>query len=127
MSRVYITNKSGHDFSNATRFGELVYLSEGEVDTFEVTRMYRRFSSILNNSNRSDYLLITGLTVMNCVASAIMSRKHGIVNWLLFNHETGSYKARTIDIDSLCPTEIDVDKVNGRQGGIDEREDTHKG
>ena len=102
MSRkVYIVNKGGHDFSSAERFGSLVYLTEGETDPFQVTRVYRHMSPILSNSNRDDYLLVSGLTVINCIASSILARNHGSVNWLLYDKRNELYKVRTIDVDSL--------------------------
>lgn len=101
MTKVYVINKSGHDFSPAEKFGELVYLSEGEVNIFHVQQMYRQFSSVLKDSGPRDFILTTGLTIMSCVATAIMARKHGIVNILLFHAETRTYKVRTLKVDEL--------------------------
>lgn len=110
--RVYIVNKSGHDFSSARHFGSLVYLTEGEKDPFQVTKMYRQMAAILVDSQRDDYLLVSGLTVMNCIASSVLARKHGIVNWLLYDNRSESYKVRTIDVDSLLRGGIGEEKDN---------------
>mgnify|MGYP003634383805 CR=1 FL=1 len=32
MNKVFIVNKSGHDFQDANRFGELIFLSKGKID-----------------------------------------------------------------------------------------------
>ncbi|KKK49597.1 hypothetical protein LCGC14_3133450, partial [marine sediment metagenome] len=50
--KVYIINKGGHDYSDATRFGRLIYLSEGIMNRYSVGRMYREFSAILKDSNK---------------------------------------------------------------------------
>jgi hypothetical protein len=101
MPTVYIPNKSGHDFEPAKKFGELVFLSEGESNPYEVGKIYREFASVLKDSKPNDYIVISGLQVMNCVASAIMSRLHGRVNWLQWYAQKGIYKSRTVMIDNL--------------------------
>lgn len=100
-NKVYIVNKSGHDFSDAERFGELVYLSEGSVNPFLVSRIYREFSEILKDSQPQDCLVISGLQVMNAIASAILARVHGRVNWLQWHPRDGKYRKRTVMIDEL--------------------------
>lgn len=87
--KVYIVNKSVHDFSAATEYGELVYLSEGSINRFDTSRIYRMFYPILKNSNKEDYILITGLTVMNLVAAFIFAMKHKRLNLLLFKSYRG--------------------------------------
>jgi len=106
MAKVFIVNRGGHDHSDAERFGELVYLSEGAVNRYAVTEMYREFVQTLKGSSEEDYILLTGLSVMSSLACAIFSRLHGRLNLLLFratrtSGEQGSYIERTIMIDEL--------------------------
>lgn len=90
MRKVYIINRSVHDFSAATEYGELVYMSEGSINRFNTSRIYRLFYPILKDSHENDYILITGLTVMNLVAAFIFAMKHKRLNLLLFK----SYKGK---------------------------------
>ena len=91
MSRkVYIINRSIHDFSAAAVYGELVYMSEGSINRFNTSGIYRKFYPILSKSCKEDYILITGLTVMNLVAAFIFAMRHRRLNLLLFK----SYKGR---------------------------------
>ena len=90
MSNVFIVNKSIHDFSAANEFGKLIYLSEGSINRFNTSRIYRMFYPILKNSNKDDYILITGLTIMNLIAAFIFTMKHRRLNLLLFR----SFKGR---------------------------------
>lgn len=99
MSKVYVVNKGGHDYSDAERFGELVYLSEGTQNRFAAGAIYRAFVEVLQDSNRGDYILVTSMNVLNSIASAIFARKHGKLNLLLF--QAGRYEPRELDIDSL--------------------------
>jgi len=110
MSKVYVINRGGHDFTNAARFGELVYLSEGRIPPFSVANMYRTFSEHLSTSSPTDYILLAGLPVMQSVACSIFSYLHGRLNLLLF--KDGRYIERTIILSELL------------KGNRDEREES---
>ena len=99
MPKVYVINKSGHDFSEAENFGDLCYLSEGSINRYAIARMYREFCGTLNKSQPSDYLLITGLTVMCSIACSIFARLHGRLNLLIFRN--GKYVERKLILDDL--------------------------
>jgi len=102
--KVFIVNRSGHDFSKAGRYGDLEYLSEGAVSRYATTDIYRRFSKILDDSQPKDYILITGLTVMSCIACMIMAYKHGIVNMIMY--KSGNYVDRTLSVGELVGSKI---------------------
>lgn len=84
MPKVYIPNRSVHDFSAALEFGDPVYLSTGSVSRYNTSRLYRKFWPLLQDSKPTDYLLITGLTILNLIAAFILTKKHGRLNLLLF-------------------------------------------
>ena len=107
---VYVVNKGGHDHSDAERFGKLVYLSTGALNRYATSTIYRKFVKILRNSNKEDYILPTGLTVMTLIACSIFARIHGELNILLFRAPRGDdtrsyYVERVINIDSLLKGE----------------------
>lgn len=102
MRKVFVVNKSGHDLSEAEREGELVYLSEGAINRFNVNNMYRQFSEVMVGSDKEDLIVPCGLSIMNLVACSILSYKHGKLNLLLFKQERGRrgrYVLRTIVFD----------------------------
>ena len=103
--KVFIVNKGGHNHEDAERFGDLVFLSEGNINRYAVNSIYRRFATILKDSSPEDYLLITGLSVMSSIACAIFSRLHGRLNLLLYKttrgKKEGYYIERTVIIDEL--------------------------
>lgn len=99
MPNVYIVNKGGHDFSDATRYGRIQFLSEGIANRYAVNKMYRDFSMVLRASSPDDYILITGLTVMSCVACACFSFIHGRLNILLYKN--GKYVDRKLMLSDL--------------------------
>ena len=107
--KVFIVNKGGHNHTDAERFGELVFLTEGNINRYSVNSMYRRFSTFLKNSDPDDYILITGLSVMSSVACSIFSHLHGKLNLLLYKttrgKKEGYYVERTIMLEALLEEE----------------------
>ena len=84
---VYIVNNSGHDFSSAKPFGKLEFLTEGLVDRFNVTGMYRAFQAKIAESEPEDFILHSGPGVMSAVACSMFADKHGRLNLLLWRGE----------------------------------------
>ena len=94
MPKVFIVSDSGHDFSSAEKFGELTPLSRGLVNRNNANHFHRIFSEGLANSSADDYLLLSGLSVMNSIACAVFTKLHSRLNLLLFND--GVYLERRI-------------------------------
>jgi len=99
MPNVYVINQSGHDYSEASHFGPIIFLSRGSINRYSTNNIYRQFTTILKDSSPDDFLLVTGLTVMNAIAASIMTHLHGKVNFLLFKQ--GKYIERTVVIGEL--------------------------
>ena len=92
MKKVFIVNKSSHNFQRAEKFGELFFMSEGRMNRFSTNDMIRKFKEALNDSNEKDYLLLCSLNVMNAIACAVFAHKHGTLNLLLY--KDGKYIER---------------------------------
>lgn len=92
MSKVYIVNKSSHDFSSAEQYGEVIFLSEGPMNRYGTNNMIRNFKKVFENSSYEDYLVPCSLNIMNLIASALFVHKHGRLNLLLFKE--GNYIVR---------------------------------
>lgn len=97
-NKVFIVNKSAHDFSAAERYGKLVFLSEGPINRYSTNNMFRTFEPLLADSSPTDYIVPCSLNVMNSIVSAIFARKHGTLNLLLF--KDGVYIERNHIIDA---------------------------
>lgn len=98
--KVLVTNRSNHDLSKAEEFGELVYMSKGKLPRFGVNHMVRTFSTFINDSAPTDYILMTSLTVSCAIASALFAMKHNRLNFLLF--KDGEYLKREVLLDGTC-------------------------
>ena len=104
MRTVYIVNKGAHDHSDAERFGRLVYLSDGEINKYSTNKMYRTFADKLRRSQPDDLILITGLTVMSCIACSCFSFLHRRLNVLLYKMggtHNGRYIERRLQLSNL--------------------------
>ena len=97
MAKVFIVNKSSHDFSAALTYGELIFLSEGPMNRYATNSMHRTFTDKLKDSDEHDYIVPCSLNVMNSIACALFARKHGKLNLLLFKE--GSYIERNMLFD----------------------------
>lgn len=92
--KVYVVNRSSHDFEPAAKYGEIRYLSEGLINRYAVNMMVRTFHETMKDSEEYDYIVPCSLNVMNVIASAIFAHKHGKLNLLLFKE--GKYLERNI-------------------------------
>lgn len=104
MNNVYVINDSGHDFSNAQRFGKLIYMTTGLVNKFNLTRMFRTFLRFLKHSTPDDYILHSGPTVMNIVACGVFIAMHGRLNlliWKLEENGESQYICERLDFNNL--------------------------
>ena len=97
MGKVYIVNKSSHDFSKAEKYGELVFMTKGRLNRFATNDMIRQFEESMANSSKDDYLLLCSLNVMNALACSVFARKHGSLNLLLYKE--GEYIERNHLLD----------------------------
>ena len=82
--RVYVVNKSSHDFKAAEKYGEVKFLSEGSMNRYATNSMIRQFGDAMELSEPEDYIVPCSLNVMNSIACAIFAHKHGCLNLLLF-------------------------------------------
>lgn len=99
MSHVYVVNKStnrgtGHDFSPAEKFGEIIFLSEGPMNRYSTNNMHRKFGEIMDKSGPEDYIVPCSLNVMNAIASSVFAVMHKRLNLLLF--KDGEYLERNL-------------------------------
>ena len=96
---VFVINKSSHDYSQAEQFGSLVFMSEGSLNRYAVSKMFRIFKPFVKASKPQDYLLMSGLGIMQSIASSMFAVKHKQLNLLIYKPTKGSqgtYFERTL-------------------------------
>lgn len=119
MSTVFVVNKGIHDHSDALRFGELVYLTEGAINRYGTSNMFREFLPKLSESKPEDYILPTGLTIMNIIAGSIFVKLHDRLNLLIFKANRKGGGGRYVE---RCMVFADLDIIpamcNSEKGAI---------
>lgn len=98
--KVFVPNKSHHDFSGAARFGDLVFLTEGVVKRLNVNHLYREISDKLKDATADDYILVSSLSILNAIIASIMAYRFGRINFLIFNH--GDYYPREVVLSGIA-------------------------
>jgi hypothetical protein len=94
MTKVFVLNDGGHDYSSAEKFGKIVFCTEGFIDRYDVAQMYRELSVCLLGANPDDYILVSSLSSMCMVATAIMVEQFGELHMLIHNGK--EYVARDL-------------------------------
>lgn len=103
MIKVFIPNLSAHDHSDAARYGELVYVTKGQLAKYATNNMYRVWMAALQESSPNDYILLTGLNTLCSIGCAIFGALHGRVNLLIWR--TDRYISREIIFTDLMKGE----------------------
>lgn len=98
-NKVYIPNNSGHDFTKAREYGELVYITEGLIDKYGTNMMFRQASEAMKDSKPTDYIMITGLPVLNSIVTSVFTSKHNKLNLLIYDIKTEEYVPRNLIVN----------------------------
>lgn len=99
--KVYIINKTAHDYSGAMEFGELVVLTEGSISRFSTNKIYRQIEDKIKNSKPDDYLLIGGHSVLCGIVCGLFAKLHGRLNLLVYRASRGNggrYEERILQL-----------------------------
>lgn len=103
---VWLINEGGHDYSRAAKFGRLVPLTTGSINPFNVDRMMALIKPRLEVAHADDYLLISGLQILNAVVLAMWLRRFGYANVLQWSIHKQLYvpifiSGRAVDKNAL--------------------------
>lgn len=99
MPKVYVLNHSGHDYTPANKYGDIVFCTSGVIDKNDVASMFRELNHAMKDAQEDDFIVVGSLASMCSVATGIMADRFGRVNFLLYDR--GDYLARTVVFDSI--------------------------
>lgn len=106
MPKVYIPNDSGQDFKSAEAFGELVPMTTGTQNRWNMRGCYHTFFEKLQDSEPDDYLMLVGMATQIAIATGILARRHGVVNYLIFDPKHSSYQDCRITFSEVMSEEV---------------------
>ena len=95
---VWVPNRGIHDYSDAERFGDVMLLTEGRIQRFAVGSLFQEIKEGLEEALSYDYLLVSSLSIVTSIATAILAHKFGRINYLMFCD--GAYIERNIILDN---------------------------
>lgn len=101
--KVFVPMRENHNYGPAEEYGEIVAITPANVpDTYRASELLSMISEKMKDATPNDMILISGLTLSNCIAASIMAHRFGTVNFLLF--QRGEYIMRRI---ILTPSEAE--------------------
>jgi len=115
MPKVYILNRSGHDFSSAEKFGELKFVNEGHYNIFNIGAVVTLLRNNLISPFKveEDFLVMSGSPMVAAIAFSLLIPMKGSVNVLLFDAKQKVYTNRTITLSPYKKRE-EISNVGGK-------------
>ena len=99
---VFVTNKSpDHDYTSATKFGSLRFVTSGNYPVFKTARLIEEITDVLVYSEANDYILPSGSATIAAIVLTIWLEMHSQARILLWDRTQSSYVLREIDKQSI--------------------------
>ena len=119
MSTVFISNMSEHDYSSATQFGALRFVTSGNYPIYKTSRLMEEIAETLAESTQEDHLLLSGSAVIAALCMTVWLTYHSRINILLYDHANNVYEERKLDKSSI---RVLVERIiDRREGRVPER------
>lgn len=105
--KVYIANlHADKDFTPAEKFGEPIYLTQSFVDLRDIPKLEARLRLYLDKATPSDFVLLTGPSVLIAMIVAIMFERFGFVNVLSWDGAKREYIHNVVSCKPSPPIQI---------------------
>ena len=100
MPKVYIPNQNLNDYSNAERWGDLVYVTQGHIRLTDIDDILGSVDELLDDSEPGDYIIMAGPYSITAILCTVFALKHNCLNILIYVN--GKYVERKLDLSSVC-------------------------
>lgn len=95
MPNVYVINDMHHNFDEAEKFGEIVYVTQGKVPIFKTDAAKHMLREGLKGFDiEEDYLLLSGPAILGIMAAFIVAKDNIPIKLLVFDAKIQSYIVR---------------------------------
>lgn len=109
---VFISNMSkDHDYTGAVKFGAIRPITSGNYPIFKTQRLLEEIIDALVHSKETDYLLLSGSSVVAGFSLVIWLMLHRKVNLLLHDRRQGQYVPRVFQRDT---TYLDIERARAK-------------
>lgn len=94
---VYISNKaSQHNYTPAATWGAIKPVTSGNYSIFKTIRLRDEVIKVLLNSEKTDFLLLSGSSIIAGICMSVWLLMHDEVKLLLFDRKERKYVVRTL-------------------------------
>ena len=100
MNKVYVVNHTMQNLDTAKKFGQLKYITEGNIPLFKTDLMIHNLKEALIHFKENDYLLIVGPAWLSIIAASMLFSKYSRLKFLIFDAKLQRYIVRHLDIDA---------------------------
>lgn len=98
---MWLANEGGHDYKDAERFGRLMPITTGSINSFNPDRLMVTIAHRLRVAAEDDYLVISGSPILNALTVAMWLVKFRRANILQWSHRDTEYKHLILSADAL--------------------------
>lgn len=101
----WVVNFTAHDYSKALEIPEIAHIkpvTNGYVPLGSIDRVWYEVYTALKDSAPDDFLLLSGLALLNSMASIVFWHLHNHVNALIWDKKTSSYRTTKMSVDQLA-------------------------
>ena len=89
---VWVANFSGHNYSDAERFGKVRFITEGYLSLRYLDRVFFEVVKGSRETKPSDYFLLSGMNLVNVLAAMVWFHKHSVMNALIWDKKEKAYR-----------------------------------
>ena len=100
------------DYSDALRFGDLVYLVDNRTNELDAYYVARMCSHSMVDATHRDYILLGASSLVNSIASAIFASRFGRLNILLWDAGNRKYAPKYIVTDQPTRKTEDLNAIS---------------
>lgn len=90
-TNVFVTNYQERDFGPAASFGECIFITKAYVILNDIQALQNKLKAHVLYSKATDYVILTGPSVLIAMWTALWLAKHGYMNVLAWNKKDKEY------------------------------------
>jgi hypothetical protein len=97
--KVFIVNVGFHNYQSAKEFGELVPVTLAKVNLKNTDRLEAEMQEVLDDFVEGDYLLLSGVPLLNVIAAGYVFKRLGFLDTLSWDPALQAYHIRKFDFE----------------------------
>lgn len=112
MSRIFVLNRAGHDYTPAKKFGdEIIPLTIGNINIFNIERnCFMLLEKLMVNdyNPEKDYLVLSGNLILGFSLGMVVGKVYKKIRVLVFDSASREYNLKEINLNGLEVARKDI-------------------